>query len=68
MFWSVLQQVFRERGIGMPFGLQLHGRTLGIIGMGAIGNFLQYLNNSVPHLLQYVSFCKGTQGRQHFCF
>ena len=32
-----LQRTFKERGIGYPFGMQLHGKTLGIIGMGAIG-------------------------------
>lgn len=32
------QEVFRQQGgIGLPFGLQLHGKTLGIIGMGRIG-------------------------------
>ncbi len=32
-----LQRTFKEFGIGYPFGMQLHGKTLGIIGMGAIG-------------------------------
>ena len=36
--WCCVQEVFRQRkGIGLPFGLQLHGKTLGIIGMGKIG-------------------------------
>ena len=33
----MLQQTFREKGIGYPFGMQLCGKTLGIVGMGAIG-------------------------------
>lgn len=28
---------FQERGIGHPLGMQLAGKTLGIVGMGAIG-------------------------------
>lgn len=31
------QQSFREGRLGLPLGMQLHGQTLGIIGMGAIG-------------------------------
>lgn len=34
------ERTFKERGIGYPFGMQLHGKTLGIIGMGAIGTRL----------------------------
>ena len=30
-------QTFAQRGLGHPFGMQLLGKTLGIIGMGAIG-------------------------------
>ena len=30
-------QTFAERGLGSPLGMQLAGKTLGIIGMGAIG-------------------------------
>ena len=30
-------QTFAERGLGRPLGMQLAGKTLGIIGMGAIG-------------------------------
>ena len=35
-----LQQTFRDGEIGHPFGMQLSGKTLGIIGMGAIGTQL----------------------------
>ena len=31
------QQVFRQQGVGHPLGTQLAGKTLGIIGMGAVG-------------------------------
>jgi hypothetical protein len=31
------QQSFREGRLGLPLGMQLHSKTLGIIGMGAIG-------------------------------
>lgn len=38
VMYAYVQEVFRQRkGIGLPFGLQLHGKTLGIIGMGQIG-------------------------------
>ena len=30
-------QTFAQRGLGHPFGMQLLGKTLGIVGMGAIG-------------------------------
>lgn len=36
----MLQQTFRDGGIGHPYGMQLCGKTLGIIGMGAIGEQL----------------------------
>ncbi len=29
--------VFAKRGLGQPLGMQLAGKTLGIVGMGAIG-------------------------------
>ena len=28
---------FQQRGLGRPLGMQLAGKTLGIVGMGAIG-------------------------------
>ena len=31
------QQTFRDCKLGTPLGLQMHGKTLGIIGMGNIG-------------------------------
>ncbi len=31
------EAVFRRRGIGEPFGIQLGGKRLGIVGMGNIG-------------------------------
>ena len=30
-------QTFAQRGLGHPFGMQLLGKTLGIVGMGATG-------------------------------
>lgn len=38
-----LQRTFKEGGIGYPFGMQLHGKTLGIVGVGAIGEPTAYL-------------------------
>lgn len=31
------EAVFQRRGIGEPFGIQLGGKQLGIVGMGNIG-------------------------------
>ena len=31
------EAVFRRRGLGEPFGIQLAGKRLGIVGMGNIG-------------------------------
>ena len=35
--WPEAQQVFRDRGIGVPAGRQLRRRHLGILGMGSTG-------------------------------
>ena len=35
------EAVFQRRGIGEPFGIQLGGKQLGIVGMGNIGGQLQ---------------------------
>ena len=32
--------MFQRRGIGEPFGIQLGGKRLGIVGMGNIGGQL----------------------------
>ena len=34
------EAVFQRRGIGEPFGIQLGGKRLGIVGMGNIGGQL----------------------------
>ena len=42
------QQTFRDRKLGTPLGLQMHGKTLGIIGMGNIGAPPSFVCLQVP--------------------
>ena len=43
------EAVFRRRGLGEPFGIQLAGKRLGIVGMGNIG--------TPPHTWTSLVFC-----------
>lgn len=35
---------FQQRGLGRPLGTQLAGKTLGIVGMGAIGDVAHFIS------------------------
>ena len=51
--------VFQQKGLGEPFGIQLAGKRLGIVGMGNIGNQGQALSASVARTQGYSN---GRQG------
>ena len=50
--------VFQQKGLGEPFGIQLAGKRLGIVGMGNIGNHAQIPAASIPHTQRH------SEGRQ----
>ena len=45
----MLQQTFRHGEIGHPYGMQLCGKTLGIIGLGAIGECAHLMPHNLHH-------------------
>ena len=45
--------VFEQKGLGEPFGIQLAGKRLGIVGMGNIGNRARTLAADEAHTQGY---------------
>ncbi len=50
---------FQQRGLGRPLGIQVAGKTLGIVGMGAIGNLLIHCVDGICLLQSHAELvCK----------
>ena len=45
--------VFQQKGLGEPFGIQLAGKRLGIVGMGNIGDRAQTIAISIARTQRY---------------